>query len=89
MEAAIMLSHLASPLIIALPGILVLGKYIPSTKMNSGFVLSPSMAFFIANKEALRILNYLIESVITGNNTYSLKNFKADVKQAQEEVEEL
>ena len=44
---------------------------------------------FSDEEEALRILNYLIESVITGNNTYSLKNFKADVKQAQEEVEEL
>ena len=48
------------------------------------------MSYEISDEEqALRILNYLIESVITGNNTYSLKNFKADVNQAQEEVEEL
>ena len=40
-------------------------------------------------EEALRILNYLIESVITGNDTYSFNSFKADVEQAQEEVEEL
>ena len=40
-------------------------------------------------EEALRQLNCLIESIITGNDTYSLKNFKADIKQAQEEVEEL
>ena len=39
-------------------------------------------------EEALRILNYLIESVITGNDTYSFNSFKADVEQAQEEVEE-
>ena len=40
-------------------------------------------------EEALRILNYLIESVITGNDTYSFNSFKADVEQAQQEVEEL
>ena len=40
-------------------------------------------------EEALRILNYLIESVITGNDTYSFNSFRADVEQAQQEVEEL
>jgi calcineurin-like phosphoesterase family protein len=40
-------------------------------------------------EEALRQLNCLIESVITGNDTYTLKSFKADVEQAQQEVEEL
>ena len=40
-------------------------------------------------EEALRQLNGLIESIITGNDTYSFENFKADVEQAQQEVEEL
>ena len=40
-------------------------------------------------EEALRNLNGLIESIITGNDTYTLENFKADVEEAQREVEEL
>ena len=40
-------------------------------------------------EEALIQLNGLIESIITGNGTYSFENFKADVEQAQREVEEL
>ena len=40
-------------------------------------------------EEALRQLNCLIESIITGNDTYTLENFKADVEEAQREVEEL
>ena len=44
---------------------------------------------FSDEEEALRILNYLIESVITGNDTYSFENFKTDVEDAQREVEEL
>ena len=40
-------------------------------------------------EEALRQLNCLIESVITGNDTYSFNSFRADVEQAQQEVEEL
>ena len=40
-------------------------------------------------EEALGILNCLIESVITGNDTYSFNSFKADVEEAQREVEEL
>ena len=40
-------------------------------------------------EEALGILNCLIESIITGNDTYSFNSFKADVEQAQQEVEEL
>ena len=43
---------------------------------------------FSDEEEALIILNYLIESVISGNDTYSFNSFKADVEQAQEEVEE-
>ena len=40
-------------------------------------------------EEALIQLNGLIESIITGNDTYSFESFKADVEQAQQEVEEL
>ena len=40
-------------------------------------------------EEALRQLNCLIESIITGNDTYSIENFKTDVEEAQREVEEL
>ena len=44
---------------------------------------------FSDEEEALRQLNCLIESFITGNDTYSLENFKTDVEEAQREVEEL
>ena len=44
---------------------------------------------FSNEEEALRQLNCLIESIITGNDTYSFENFKADVEEAQREVEEL
>ena len=44
---------------------------------------------FSDEEEALRQLNCLIESIITGNDTYTLENFKVDVEEAQREVEEL
>ena len=44
---------------------------------------------FSDEEEALRQLNCLIESIITGNDTYGLENFKTDVEEAQREVEEL
>ena len=37
-------------------------------------------------EEALRQLNGLIESIATGNNTYTLESFQADVKEAIKEV---
>ena len=37
-------------------------------------------------EEALRQLNGLIESIATGNNTYTLECFQADVKKAINEV---
>ena len=37
-------------------------------------------------QEALRQLNALIESIATGNNTYTLESFNADVKEAINEV---
>ena len=37
-------------------------------------------------QEALRQLNALIESIATGNTTYTLECFQADVKEAIKEV---
>ena len=37
-------------------------------------------------QEALRQLNALIESIATGNNTYTLECFQADVKEAIKKV---
>tara|TARA_R100000781_G_scaffold113352_2_gene81663 strand:- start:409 stop:642 length:234 start_codon:yes stop_codon:yes gene_type:complete len=37
-------------------------------------------------QEALRQLNALIESIATGNNTYTFESFNADVKEAINEV---
>ena len=37
-------------------------------------------------QEALRQLNGLIESIATGNNTYTLDTFKSDVQEVIEEV---
>jgi hypothetical protein len=38
-------------------------------------------------QEALRQLNGLIESIATGNSTYTLESFKTDVEEAIWEVE--
>ena len=40
-------------------------------------------------QEALRQLNALIESIATGNNTYTLECFQADVKEAIKEVNDV
>lgn len=37
-------------------------------------------------QEALRQLNDLIESIATGNNTYTLDTFKSDVQEVIEEM---
>ena len=37
-------------------------------------------------QEALRQLNALIESIATGNNTYTFESFNADVKEAINKV---
>ena len=37
-------------------------------------------------QEALRQLNALIESIATGNNTYTLDTFKTDVEEVLEEI---
>ena len=39
-------------------------------------------------EEALRQLNGLIESIATGNDTYTLESFKSDVKEAIQEIKQ-
>jgi|TARA_X000001382_G_C3119923_1_gene162813 hypothetical protein len=38
-------------------------------------------------EEALRQLNGLIESIATGNDTYTLESFKSDVKEAIQDID--
>ena len=67
-------------------------KFLFNTKVREGdfdWHLYDMSYEFSDEEEALRQLNCLIESIITGNDTYSFNSFKADVEQAQQEVEEL
>jgi len=67
-------------------------KFLFNTKVREGdfdWHLYDMSYEFSDEEEALRQLNCLIESIITGNDTYSFDSFKADVEQAQQEVEEL
>ena len=67
-------------------------KFLFNTKVRDGefdWHLYDMSYEFSDEEEALRQLNCLIESIITGNDTYTLENFKTDVEQAQQEVEEL
>ena len=67
-------------------------KFLFNTKVRDGdfdWHLYDMSYEFSDEEEALRQLNCLIESIITGNDTYSFENFKADVEEAQREVEEL
>ena len=67
-------------------------KFLFNTKVREGdfdWRLYDMSYEFSDEEEALRQLNCLIESIITGNDTYTLENFKADVEEAQREVEEL
>ena len=67
-------------------------RFLANTKVRDGDFLWDlyDMSYELSDEEeALRQLNCLIESVITGNDTYSLENFKTDVEEAQREVEEL
>ena len=67
-------------------------KFLFNTKVRDGdfdWHLYDMSYEFSDEEEALRQLNCLIESIITGNDTYSFNSFKADVEQAQQEVEEL
>ena len=67
-------------------------KFLFNTKVREGdfdWHLYDMSYEFSDEEEALRQLNCLIESIITGNDTYSFDSFKADVEEAQREVEEL
>ena len=67
-------------------------KFLFNTKVREGdfdWHLYDMSYEFSDEEEALRQLNCLIESIITGNATYTLENFKTDVEEAQREVEEL
>ena len=67
-------------------------KFLFNTKIREGdfdWHLYDMSYEFSDEEEALRQLNCLIESIITGNDTYTLENFKTDVEEAQREVEEL
>ena len=67
-------------------------KFLFNTKVREGdfdWHLYDMSYEFSDEEEALSQLNCLIESIITGNDTYTLENFKADVEEAQREVEEL
>ena len=67
-------------------------KFLFNTKVRDGefdWHLYDMSYEFSDEEEALRQLNCLIESIITGNDTYTLENFKTDVEEAQREVEEL
>ena len=67
-------------------------KFLFNTKVREGdfdWHLYDMPYEFSDEEEALRQLNCLIESIITGNDTYTLENFKTDVEEAQREVEEL
>ena len=40
-------------------------------------------------EEALRQLKGLIESIITGNNTYTFESFKSDIEEIEKEIEDI
>ena len=67
-------------------------KFLFNTKVRDGdfdWHLYDMSYEFSDEEEALRQLNCLIESIITGNDTYTFESFKADVEEAQREVEGL
>ena len=55
-DAALISASVESPPIIVFIGIFKSGLYIPSTKTIAGFIGKFSIALFIANKEAFKIL---------------------------------
>jgi hypothetical protein len=65
-------------------------KYLEYTKVREGdfdWNLSNMTEELTDEQEALRQLNGLIESIATGNSTYTLESFKTDVEEAVWEVE--
>ena len=67
-------------------------NYLNNTKVRKGdfdWDLYNMTEELTDEQEALRQLNGLIESIATGNNTYSLESFQADVKEAIKEVNDV
>ena len=65
-------------------------KFLSSTKVREGdfdWHLYNMTEELTDEQEALRQLNALIESIATGNNTFTLDCFIADVEEAVSEVE--
>ena len=65
-------------------------KFLNNTKVRKGdfdWDLYNMSEELTDEQEALRQLNGLIESIATGNNTYTLESFKTDVEEAISEVE--
>tara|TARA_R110000737_G_C14383111_1_gene450906 strand:- start:98 stop:325 length:228 start_codon:yes stop_codon:yes gene_type:complete len=64
-------------------------RFLSNTKIRKGdedWHLK-NMSFELTNEqEAIKQLNSLIESIATGNNTYEIKSFICDVKEAVREV---
>ena len=63
--------------------------YLENTKVRQGdldwdlFDMSYELT---DEEEALRQLNGLIESIVTGNDTYTLESFKSDVQESIKQV---
>ena len=61
-------------------------RFLYNTKILEG---EEGFTRYLTNKEeALRQLNGLIESIATGNDTYSINMFICDVQEAIKEIEE-
>ena len=63
--------------------------YLENTKVRQGDFDWDlyDMSYELTNEEeALRQLNCLIESIVTGNDTYTLESFKSDVQESIEQV---
>jgi hypothetical protein len=63
--------------------------YLENTKVRQGDFDWDlyDMSYELTNEEeALRLLNGLIESIVTGNDTYTLESFKSDVQESIKQV---
>ena len=64
-------------------------NYLENTKVRKGdfdWDLYNMKEELTDEQEALRQLNGLIESIATGNNTYTFDTFKSDIEEVIEEV---
>ena len=63
--------------------------YLENTKVREGDLDWDlyDMSYELTNEEeSLRQLNCLIESIVTGNDTYTLESFKSDVQESIKQV---